>query len=1217
MNEERPGVLPNPQGTAGRVLLVAAFAFAALLLLVASAHADYEQAAEHFGVSGEAEQLNRSRAIAINAGGAGGVQAGSIYVVGENGRVLRYSPGREGEEPRFIEAWGWGIGKNGPDENEGEPLPEFQRCGPAYAAEPRPAGTFATCRPPRETGQGSDGGGEQPGHFGPLGGVAVDQTTGNVYVLNTPQGPGTREHHLIEVFTATGEAVGQGFGDFSPNSSIDESPSGLHAQSFPTYNGIAVGDAGTVYVIDADFHSVPTAEAQGRVMSFEPQTPGDYEHYVYAGQGKDITTSSSTTFGRIAVVGSNRLVTAGDQQIREYPTTGGPSWVCQLEVQGGQVAGMTANSLTGEVFFFLLARHPAIHRLGPCDESTKEFKELQGAVVPTPETETLFGMAVNPSLAWSAQRPTGVLYGVDAVEPRGTYTCGVDAQCGIGDIFVPGEVRSPVVTSESVVGTTPTATTLRAQIDPRGAATTYRFQYLRASDYLAGGESFEGAQLSPSSPAALGGAGIATAAISGLSPETEYRFRVVATSSCLGPGEPPCVAAGPPVAFTTYPTTSAGLPDGRAYELVSPTGKSGGQVFPADPSISTCGECKPPGIARYTVFPMQSAPDGDAVSYMGYPFSADQGAAVFNSYISRRTADGWETTAMSPPLLSIKGQAAYSQTLTEGVIEQPGSPQLAEGAPSGYANLYVQRTDSPGALQPLLTKALFETHPPHRGPGSLTLKYSGHSADFSAQYFAANDAFTGPGAYAPEAPDPGAGGSNLYEWKGGGLSLVNVLPGNTAVAPGASFVSASPDTNAIAEDGHRVFWTAGGRLYMREDNRTTREIHDAGAFLAASADGLEVLLSDGCLYSLTTTTCTDLTQGQGGFQGIVGQNEDLSRIYFVDTAALAGENERREEAAPGQPNLYFYEAGVGTHFVGTLVSSDGAGGSENLDDWAAEPGLRTAEASPDGRYLAFASSAELTGYDNVGPCSGLEGVEVPCKEVFLYDSATDRLSCPSCNPTGEPPLGNSTLRRIAGAEEHEWLPQPRYLTDRGRLFFDSSDRLSPLDTNGRVEDLYEAEPPGVGSCARAAGCVSLISPGTGSVDSNFLAMGGEGADEGSDVFFTTREPLVPADTDGLIDVYDARVGGGFQGEWEAASNPCIGEACQGSIAGPPASTAPGTQAYQGAGNPKPGKAQGCAKGKVKKGGKCVKKHKEKAKKHKKKAKKSAPQASNHKRGGTK
>lgn len=188
-----------------------------------------------------------------------------------------------------------------------------------------------------------------------------------------------------------------------------------------------------------------------------------------------------------------------------------------------------------------------------------------------------------------------------------------------------------------------------------------------------------------------------------------------------------------------------------------------------------------------------------------------------------------------------------------------------------------------------------------------------------------------------------------------------------------------------------------------------------------------------------------------------------------------------------------------------------------------------------------------------------EVADAPCHEVFLFDSATGHLSCPSCNPTGEAPLGNSILRRIES--ERFWQSQPRYLTDSGRLFFDSQDRLSPRDTNGKVEDVYEAEPDGVGSCALVGGCVSLISPGTGAVDSNFLAA----EESGANVFFTTRERLVSSDTDELIDVYDAREGGGFASESESGASECQGETCQPSL-GVPNEPSSSSSSLEGAGN---------------------------------------------------
>jgi hypothetical protein len=1573
--------VPRSSRTTRGILLATTLAFAALLLVVSSARADYEQVPEHFGASGEAEQLNNSQAIAINVDGIGGVEAGSIYAAGLGGRVVRFTAGSEGEPPQFREAWGWGAG-NGAG--------EFQRCGPAYSAEPRPAATFPTCRPLPLIGAG----GEETGHFNELAGVAVDQATGDVYVLNQP-GIGTREHHLVEVFTANGTPVGEGFGDFghkSPTSpeSIAEGPEKLHEQFRPEEDGIAVDESGTVYVIDRDFPAVPQASKQSRVMSFEPEHAGDYEHYVYAGQNKDLTVSEAiagpgSRFRRIALMGASRLVAGSFQQISEYPTGGGSAAICTYEVSGGQVAGLAANPVTGEVFYFVEGAHSKLHRLGPCDATTGEFEELQGPITPAPETESLFALAVNPTLAWSPLRPVGVLYGADAEEHGSVQP----KQKGIGDVFVPSEVLGPAVTSESVANTTPISSTLQAQIDPRGSTTSFRFQYLTQAQYeanepderqsltvsatggllglgfegrnlggaatanltsgsatasglitargsatwhvakgtatltgavgkgtvisgssivtvastaegafekgqtisgagipegttitaisgseltlsapatgsvantelhagttgltalttaegafeagmsiagqgiaegttitavsgkkltlskpvtkpgvaveikagsttldgltttegtfvtgqpiagegipagttiivvesgslriskaptkpgtgvavsssgpapLAVGEVVEGpgipagttiaaiaaGELTLSNPATsstpeahlraglpfdapaakvrkaleglatigkgdvevsggpgdgsgsrpyevtytgaltnqdlpelsaeaagltggpatatvttlrdggggfdhgaaeapvpagtLGAGGVATAPVAGLAPETAYRFRVIATSGCKGPGEPPCESFGQAASFRTYPPTVAGLPDDRAYELVSPAQKQGGEVFPADHFVRSCvRECKPPGPLIFSVFPMQSSPGGNSVSFMGYPFSPTAGAAVFNSYISRRTPSGWQTTAMSPRLLPNVSSLAYAESLGQGVItlKEGHPPQLAASAPAGYANLYLQQAANPAVLQPALTDVLFEAHPPHREPGSLQLEYAGHSPDFSAQFFTANDVFTSSTAYGPEPPAIGPSERDLYEWREGELNLVNVLPGNTAVATGASFASASPDTHAVSTNGGRVYWKAGGHLYVREDNRTTREIHDPGSFLTASPDGLEALLSDGCLYSLTTAKCgTDLTQGKGGFLGIAGQSEGLSRIYFVATAALPGENNDEDEAEPGKPNLYLYEAGVGTSFVTTLEVSDGLGGLGFLNDWTAAPGQRTAEASPDGRYLAFASTAQLTGHANVGLCgynaNVTELAEARCHEVFLYDSITGNLTCPSCNPTAEAPLGNSTLRRIYEAAANAWLPQPRYLTDQGRLFFDSSERLSPRDVNGRVEDVYEFEPSGIGTCGRAGGCVSLISSGAGSVDSNFLAMD----ESGNNVFFTSREQLVKQDTDNLLDVYDARVGGGFAGENETAASECRGEACQ-PTTNPPAAPNSGTSGFQGTGNVEPEKTRQCPKGKVRQKGKCVR---QKAKKQKKNAKKKQPRTAGHERGGAK
>jgi hypothetical protein len=133
---------------------------------------------------------------------------------------------------------------------------------------------------------------------------------------------------------------------------------------------------------------------------------------------------------------------------------------------------------------------------------------------------------------------------------------------------------------------------------------------------------------------------------------------------------------------------------------------------------------------------------------------------------------------------------------------------------------------------------------------------------------------------------------------------------------------------------------------------------------------------------------------------------------------------------------------------------------------------------------------------------------------------------------------------LGGREGENRVYQSRYLSDSGRLFFNSYDALVPQDVNG-VEDVYEYDPEGVPAgehaCsssstsgsevfepARAfevegvrgeegAGCVALISSGTSSERSSFLDASGSGGD----LFFLTTSKLDPQDFDTAYDVYDA------------------------------------------------------------------------------------------------
>jgi len=1167
--------------------IAAALAIACLSLLGASsAEAAFEQVGCFAGgipgepckpVSGEKfseeVQLGGVGGMAVNYTGAGGVPKGTVYAMTETNKngpaVVMFAPSAGGL--RFEEAWEV-------TEAEGP----YERCGPRLGVDGE-----GKAEVPCQTRVKSLAGRID---------VDVDQATGNVYVHN---GTITAGRNAIVAYKADGSAVLARFGELAPGSEeIAASPGKIHGDGIPFPGSIAVNGAGEVYVFDRD------VSAHYRLAKFKPKVAGKFDEYEYAA-GADLAAGQSGHRPTKPVTdkAGNVYVASEEAFIEEYdPASPGAGPVCSFKYAPGGITALAVDPLSGAVFFFSFKVPKRVHELGPCNEATGKFEGPKGEaevgqIEVSPERDDLGGMAFDPGREFSAGRPAGTLYGgAPGPVPSGGVGEGEPGQSSLGYIFAPAKESPPEVSGESVSGVRATSARLGAVVSPKAFKTHYIFEYLSEAEYQAAGESFEEAAEAPLGGAFVPGGAPQTVGVnlSGLAPDTEYRFRVVATSEgCPSlPGEL-CEVAGASKLLRTYPPTPAGLPDNRAYELVSPAEKQGGQVLPADPRVYSCGafECKPGTFAGR--FPMQSAPGGDAIAYEGTPFGPG-GASLENEYIARRDPSaGWQTVNPSPTLMFSKGgqgYRAFTEDLSEALLLQ-AQPSLTPQAPSEYENIYAQPSTSPFALRPIISTGM------HRSASEFRLTYTGASADLSRVFFAANDALTPEVlGIAPEAVDGGAAKFNLYEWERatGQLRLVNVGPGNATTEPGASFGPGS--AHAISDDGSRAFWSdQAGKLFVREDADKTREIPGSGAsakFLAAALDGSRVLLSNGSVYDLDEGTTTDLTGGEGGFLGLVGQSDDLSHVYFVDTKVLTGAEENCREslgaevceaAQAGKVNLYDWVGGT-TRFVATLLATDNDEAVFNLTaDWAVLPSGRTAQASPHGRYLAFLSRAPLSGYDNTGPCKfeGSESLQVPCVEVFLYDSETGELTCPSCNPSGAATLGHSMLRLLDGPS---WLPQPRYLFDSGRLYFDSQESLSPLDTNEGVEDVYELEPNGVGSCTRSGGCISLISAGREGVDSNFFA-----ADASAkNVFFTTRDRLVAADTDQLLDLYDAREFGGFASEAQLPPGPCSGEGCQ--LPAPASPEAPPASAtFTGPGNVKPPK--GCKKGEVKKKGKCVKKKK--------------------------
>ena len=166
----------------------------------------------------------------------------------------------------------------------------------------------------------------------------------------------------------------------------------------------------------------------------------------------------------------------------------------------------------------------------------------------------------------------------------------------------------------------------------------------------------------------------------------------------LPPTAPTTPASWPPTrspstrprpAFATYPVATV-LPDGRAYEKVTPSHKAG-EAIPPPLAVGWGAAATNAARGKLPTLPAQAAPDGEAVLYAGQPFAAGLASGP-NQYRSARGPSGWDWQSLSPPTTTGVWQA-FSSDLSIGVLEQT-EPPLSPEAPSregkGFANLYRQ-----------------------------------------------------------------------------------------------------------------------------------------------------------------------------------------------------------------------------------------------------------------------------------------------------------------------------------------------------------------------------------------------------------------------------------------------------------------------------------------------------------------------------------------------
>jgi NHL repeat-containing protein/WD40 repeat protein len=891
--------------------------------------------------------------------------------------------------------------------------------------------------------------------FGSMAGIAVDPTTGTLYVKNTGG------------FNTSAQVY-----ELAPDSTF------VSEVSLPgevAAGGVAVSKTGNIFYIGSGGYSIveasPTGVEIGNVVDIYPTNA---QVLTLGPEGDLDYADSAGSLNRVEFNGAGEVVEPGGSACPVIPEGQcGPTESAPVGYVGSGV-GVASNGepllsdeAAGEVAEYgslVTAVPPEEPRSGQAVEVKAASAKLEGVLNPSsvgePETGTyefLYrpsatnceGGKATPAAPAVAERGEAVSTVVSELLPGTVYTFCLRVHNGAGEAatgapvsFTTG-VAVPGVEGLTVSDVAGTSATLNASVDAGGGATSYVFEYapvggVFAPEPGAGGAGVlaEGAQSVPVSFHAQG-----------LQSSTVYEFRVSVTNSVGS-------FVSESLSFTTQ-VAGGGLvmPDGRQWELVSPPDKHGALI----PGIG--GGFGEGGL-------VQAAVGGDAMTFLatapteGNPQGYSQREQVF----AARGPDGWVSRDISPPHEHVAtasvGQGdeyvAFSEDLSLAVLQPHGafepslSPEASEQTPYLRTNFLNGNVNEPciqSCYRPLVTgKRGYANVAPGSAFGEegkcppnplCGPKFSGATPDLSRITFSSvSPLLAGIGAY------------EEYEWTDGQLSKGNHLPG-------------------LGE------WAS----------------------------------------------------------------EDDSWNYTASSSTSGS-------------SLYVSHGGV-TKLVAAI----------SLDDApdVASPIGRTARVSPDGRWFAFMSDRELTGYDTDDAISGK-----PDEEVYLYHAPENLASeggtlvCASCNPTGARPVGREVAELedeehgLAvdhgpwGEEQHQWIAanvpgwtpytllkaiyQSRYLSDGGRLFFDSNDALVPQDVNGN-EDVYEYEPAGYRNeegkteCTtasalyspRSGGCVGLVSSGQATGESAFVDASGSGGD----VFFLTTARLVPQDYDNAYDVYDA------------------------------------------------------------------------------------------------
>ena len=796
------------------------------------------------------------------------------------------------------------------------------------------------------------------------------------------------------------------------------------------------------------------------------------------------------------------------------------------------------------------------------------------------------------------------------LEPNTTYHFRLVAENASGILSTTADATFTTKGKPRISGTVPiwvdrNTAKLGAYINPSGFSTHYRFEWGPTDDY---GHTVP-ADFEPSIPGGTERVKV-VANLSGLNQATTYHFRVVATNA-YG------TTFGPDQRFETL--NSCGFILDRCLELVSSADK--GFMGNAGDGIAGEGLFYQAATAGSSVvypvaFGFTDATTGGEVIYRSERGDAGWAHEQLSPEITAPSPpeDGSNSLNRSNSLNHQSRVLGFSRDMScfaflSPHLLTPDAPRSTVEA--GFVNLFLR--DRNGETRVVSSRPI-EGRPGTSFNSTLVV---GISDDCGKVVFHTDYKYVGLS---------GAGEFRLYEWEraSGELRAISEVPGPSgaeivAVNPGAASAASSNTLpgepvafsdlnrfNALSADGSRVFFTAERKLgdgpagaaevgklavFARVDGSETIDISqsqtttpNAGArYQLASRSGDKVLFTAN--YGLTEapdagwpTSCdletgagcdlyeydfsrpegqrlVNLTQisgvenaGGAGVVGAVAASDDATKVYFLARGRLVPGTGRSEaqNLARGTYSLYL-RSDERIQFVAAVEERD----VERLliNDNARLAGNWRAQTTPSGGHLVFPARANVTGED-----------ASEAEQAYLFNAQTGQTVCVSClRGGGEPVIDpNESVLEPFGSKN-----RPRKaITDDGRsVFFIKRDILAPGAVEGRP-NLYEWHDGQIAYIGSSFQAEAVLGKDWGK--GRGLQFIGVSAD-GKDVYFTSRDRLTWQDSDDLLDVYNARLGGGFP-EPPSAPEPCEGESCQGQVAPAPPVRELGSLTFSGDGN---------------------------------------------------